>query len=108
MRAISWPIVALAFVISFWIRLAFPVWAMGYSTYDDYLFLKLADSMLRGSWLGGYNDLTHAKGLAYSAFIAVTYLLHVPLKFAEHAVYLCCCLYFSIQLGSKLRSRHTA
>jgi hypothetical protein len=105
MRAVSWPIVALVCAISVWIRLAFPIYAIGSSPHDDQLFLELADDMVRGNWLGQYDNLTHAKGAAFSAFVAVNYLLGLPLKLSEFILYLLCSLYLSIQLGARLRSR---
>ena len=108
MRAISWPVVAAAFAVSLWLRLAFPIYAMGFSAYDDFLFLRLADFLARGEWLGPYGNLTHAKGAAYSALIALTYSLGLPLKPVEHVIYLLCSLYFAIVAGTSLRSRAIA
>ena len=56
--------------------------------YDDGLFLRLAGSIAKGDWLGGYDDLTLAKGPAYPVFLAAVGTLHLPLKLTEHAIYL--------------------
>jgi hypothetical protein len=56
--------------------------------YDDGLFLRLADAVGNGTWLGDYDNLTLAKGPAYPLFIALVGFLHLPLKLSEHAAYL--------------------
>ena len=103
--AAAWAIIGLAFVASLWIRLAFPINALGDGVFDDHLFVKLADYLRQGKWLGPYDNLTLAKGAAYSGFILLNHALGVPLKLGEHVVYLGAALYFSIVVGAVLRSR---
>ncbi|MEO5676376.1 MAG: hypothetical protein ABIQ84_02420 [Usitatibacter sp.] len=103
--AIAWVSIVLAFAASLWIRQAFPTFAIGDGTYDDLLFVRLADYLRQGRWLGPYDNLTLAKGAAYSGFILVNYVLGLPLKLGEHVVYLAASLYFSLVVGSVLRSR---
>ena len=105
MRYGAWIAIAGVFVFSFALRLAFPIYAMGTSAYDDFLFLRLASHLREGEWLGPYDNLTHAKGAAYSMFIALANLLRVPLKVAEHAAYLSAALYLAAVLARQLRSR---
>ncbi len=76
-------------VASLWLRSAFPVFAIGNAGHDDLLFLNLARSIGRGHWLGDYTNLTLAKGMYYSAFIALSHGIGVPLKVAEQAAFLC-------------------
>ncbi|MEA9393431.1 hypothetical protein SJI19_23350 [Acerihabitans sp. TG2] len=76
------------FSISLWIRSGFPVYAIADSYFDDLLFQKLARYLLRNDWLGPYNNVTLAKGMFYPAFIAVTSIIGLPLKIAEHILYL--------------------
>ena len=59
-----------------------------FAPHDDGLFLRLADSLRHGDWLGPYDNLTLAKGPIYPMFLAAVDLLRLPLKLAEHAVYL--------------------
>ena len=103
--AIAWVSIVLVFAASLWIRQAFPTFAIGDGTYDDLLFVRLADYLRQGRWLGPYDNLTLAKGAAYSGFILLNYVLGMPLKLAEHVVYLAASLYFSIVVASVLRSR---
>lgn len=73
---------------SLWLRNGFPVHAIASANTDDFLFIRLAAALRRAHWLGAYDHLILAKGPVYSGFIAVVSVFHVPLKIAEHAVYL--------------------
>lgn len=74
-----------------WLTRGQPVYALGYAAHDDRLFLELADHILRGEWLGPYNQLTLAKGPMYSIWIAAVAALHLPLYFAQHLLYAASC-----------------
>lgn len=79
---------ALFATASLWLRSAFPVWAISNATHDDFLFVRQAFYLGAGQWLGPYDNLTLAKGMAYPAFILASFLAGLPLKIAEHLVYL--------------------
>ena len=66
--------------------------AVGHAEYDDMLFLRLAESLLRGEWLGTYDHLTLAKGPMYSFFIAAVFLTGLPLFLAHHLLYAVACM----------------
>lgn len=91
--------------LSFALRHAFPIQAEAAAIHDDALYVRLAASVASGAWLGPYDQLTLAKGAAYPIFIALTYLAHIPLKMAEHAVYLSGCAVFAAAMGALAGSR---
>lgn len=64
------------------------------SSYDDYLFINLAKALLKGHWLGPYNNLTLAKGPFYPIWIAFTYVSGIPLLMAQHILYIAACSLF--------------
>lgn len=102
-----WTFIAIVFICSVWVRAAFPVVAIA-APHDDFLFIHFAESILSGHWLGGYHNLTHAKGVAYPIFLALNHLTGLPLKLTEHLVYLCSALYFCVVLGRVYASRWLA
>ena len=57
--------------IKLWLTRAQPVYAIGGAAHDDRLFLLLAESLIKGEWLGAYNQMTLAKGPFYSIWIAI-------------------------------------
>ena len=52
---------------------------------DDALFVRLADSIAQGQWLGTFDDTTLAKGPGFPVFLAVVATLELPLKVVEQA-----------------------
>ncbi len=74
-----------------WLVSAQTIFAIGYANYDDALYLKLADSLLQGEWLGPYDKFTLAHGPMYPLFIAAAYCLEVPLFTAQQLFYVLGC-----------------
>ena len=99
-----WILLAAIGLSSILLRQAFPIVAIA-APHDDYLFITLAESLLQGRWLGDYNHLTHAKGVAYPVFLALNQLAGWPLKLTEHILYLGAALYFSHMLGRIVNAR---
>lgn len=91
--------------LSLWIRMAFPIFALGGAAYDDLLFVRQAAEIGSGNWLGAYNNLTLAKGIGYSLFMLLNHAIGLPLKFSEHALYLSVAAYFSLTISLLYRSR---
>lgn len=59
--------------------------------HDDLLFIRLAENILNGQWLGEYNQLTLIKEPFFSLFIALCQWLSLPLLFAIHLFYVLAC-----------------
>jgi len=89
----------LIFLISLWLRAAFPIFAIGGAGHDDLLFVRLATWIGEGHWLGDYNNLTHSKGAAYPIFLFANHFTGLPVKISEHLFYLSSALFFSSMLG---------
>lgn len=68
-----------------------PVYAIGNAAHDELLFLRLAQFIAEGRWLGPYDHFTLAKGPVYSAFIAANHYLGLPLRLTEQLVYVGAC-----------------
>ncbi len=74
--------------ISLWMRKGFPVYLLPNAGFDDGLFIRAAQYLKAGDWLGPYDKLTLSKGMFYPLFVCAASLLAIPLKIAEQAVYL--------------------
>src|SRR6266481_7841219 len=93
-RCSSLLITALILVaLKFWLVAAQPVVAHANASFDDRLFLALAEPILKGHWLGPYSQFTLMKGPMYSVFIAGAYLVRIPLPLARHLLYLAGCVF---------------
>ena len=82
-------------MLKLWLTRSQPVFAIGNASLDDRLVLELAQSLVRGEWLGSYNEGTLAKGAGYSLFIAFVFYLGVPLGLAQQGLYALACAIFS-------------
>src|SRR5438876_10720190 len=92
LRCSSLLITALILVaLKLWLVAAQPVVAHANASFDDRLFLALAEQMLKGNWLGPYSQFTLMKGSMYSLFIAGTYLIGFPLPLAQPLLYFLGC-----------------
>ncbi|MDQ5979859.1 MAG: hypothetical protein QG602_2834, partial [Verrucomicrobiota bacterium] len=78
-------------VAKLWLSRGQGVFAIGGAGHDDRLFIELAQHLVRGEWLGPYNELTLAKGPFYSLFIAAAFITGLPLFLAQHLFYAAAC-----------------
>ena len=74
-----------------WLMQGQAIFAIGGADHDDALFVKLANSLVSGNWLGPYDQLTLAKGPFYSLWIALVFLVGLPLNFAQQLAYAGAC-----------------
>ena len=75
--------IALTATTSVLLKASAPIMLVNGAGLDDGLFLRLANSLSDGRWLGPFDTLTLVKGPAYPMFIAFTHLIGVPLKVGE-------------------------
>ncbi len=66
--------------------------------HDQRLFVKLADQLIQGHWLGEFNSLTLTKGPFYPIWLAMVHFLQVPLMLADHLLYILACVLFAFAL----------
>jgi hypothetical protein len=98
---------ALLFVFGLWLVAPQPVAYVGGGD-DDLLFVKLANAILDGHWLGPYTPDTLVKGPFYPLFLAAAALLRVPIQIATQAVVLAAALLAARLAGALLRQRAAA
>jgi len=98
-RCSSLLITALILVaLKLWLAAAQPVVAHANASFDDRLYLALAEQVLKGNWLGPYSQFTLMKGPMYSLFIAGAFLSGLPLPLAQHLLYLFGCILLVLAL----------
>ena len=104
-RAVYCFVMAGIFLASLSLRRAVPLEAIPSAGHDDGLFVGLAGNLLAEDWLGSYSHLTLIKGMFYPLFIAVSHVLGLPVKVAEHLAYLGAALLLSAVAGRLIGSR---
>lgn len=72
--------------------------AIGGAAHDDALFINITNNLLKGKWLGDFNNLTLAKGPFYPFWIFLSYQLHLPLLLSQHLLYILASLILIIAL----------
>ena len=89
-------------------RMAFsariPPW-FGVSVWDDHWFVNAADSLLRGDWLGAYDQHTLCKGCFGPMVLASSSMLGLPFPVAESLLYVLGCAFFVFVLSRFVRAR---
>jgi len=102
-----WVVVVSALIATrLWLGSGLTVTAYAMATHDDRLFLLMANRMLTGAWLGRpYGSMSLAKGPFYSVFVIVSWLLGLPLLFAEQLLYVAAAALFMLAIRPVLPSR---
>lgn len=81
-----------------------PSYLIPQAIHDDALFVRLALSILDGTWLGAYDNLTLAKGAAFPLFMAATHEIGLPLRAAEALLYTGSVTVFCLTVRRLIRS----
>ena len=87
-----------------WLTRCQAVYAIAGAAHDDRLFLLLAESIVRGEWLGTYSQMTLAKGPFYSIWIALLYWVGIPLGLGVQMAYAGACALFARALRPAIKS----
>lgn len=74
------------------------IFAIGGAGHDDRLFINLAQHLIRGEWLGEYNNLTLAKGMFFPLFIALSFKIGIPLIISQQLLYILGTVIFTISI----------
>jgi len=74
-------------ILYLWLVSRIPVHVGADSGHDEALYVKLAESILAGNWLGKYDSFTLLKGPFYSVWIAFCFVTGIPLFFAQGLLY---------------------
>ena len=82
-----WLAMAAATGLFLWLKSLVPLLVSADARFDDALFVNLADNILRGGWLGPYDELTLSKGPFLPIWIAAASWLKMPLALSQSLVY---------------------
>jgi hypothetical protein len=92
-------------LVKLWLSRGQPVYAIGMAGHDERLFLTLAENIVQGNWLGSYDQMTLAKGPFYSIWVALVFLIGLPLNFAQQLAYAGACATVVGALAPALKSK---
>lgn len=83
---------ALTGLLFVWLMANVPLVAIPEAAYDDALFVRQAANLLGGRWLGAYDNLTLAKGPFYPVWIALNWLVGLPILVSQGLAYALACM----------------
>jgi len=90
------------FFVGLWLQGLQPIAHVG-GWYDDFLYVRLANFLLNGQWLGPFDVMTLAKGPFYPMFLAACAWVGIPVQMATASVYLLGGLLLSQVIGQLSR-----
>jgi hypothetical protein len=90
-RAVAAAIPLAIAALHLWLVAGLPVCLLVPAAVDDGLYLRSADHVAAGDWLGRYDNRTLARGPFYPIFVALASHAGVPLRVAQSAFYLAAC-----------------
>jgi hypothetical protein len=67
-------------------------------SFDDALYIQLANAIINNEWLGAYNNLTLSKMPGYPLWIAFNHSIGLPLLFTQQLLYVIAGLIFLVPL----------
>lgn len=79
---------AAAIFINISLRSVIPVNAAFSSPHDDELGIHLSSNILKGEWLGAWDNRTLAKPSGYSIYLALTHYIPLPLVVINQTIYI--------------------
>ena len=79
------------------------IFAIGDSGCDDQLMVKLSSNILNMNWLGGYNHLTHVKGVFFPLFLSFNTALGISYINAVTLFYSISCIIFVYSIKDILK-----
>lgn len=93
-------------IVRIYLQVKLPLYLQAGAGFDDFLLVKYAKTILAGQWLGPFDTKTLAKGVSYSLYLAINYLLGIPYSFALIVTYIIAILLFIIVIKKHLSNKY--
>lgn len=90
-RILFWIVFFSIIIFRIWLSTGVPKLFI-YGPHDDLFFARAAHSIIRGSWMGPYDQYTLIKGPFYAFFLVLSFLSGLPLYLNETIFYVGACL----------------
>lgn len=101
-----WMVLILAIIFRIWLQVKTPLILQGGASYDDFLLVKYAQSIIEGSYLGSFNVLTLAKTLSFSYYLIFVYLTGLSYSLLLILLYICAILLLIKALKPLVKSKY--
>ncbi len=98
-------ILAVLTLIRLWLGMRTPLLLQADARYDDFLFVRYAEELLNGNWLGN-DSLSLAKTASFSIILALGYLLGIPYNAGLYIMYILACVLISIAFYYIIKNKY--
>lgn len=102
---IFYSIIILLIIAKLYLISSLPINAEYTTILDDALFVKQANSIAEGRWLGDYDNTTLIKGVFMPLFIVVLYIFKIPYIIGQELFYSLACVLFITIIKDKVKSK---
>jgi hypothetical protein len=92
-------VVIAAIAFKLWLFSGLSVGIDAMAMHDDFLFIRQANSILNGKWLGDFNNLTLVKGPFYPVFLTLSHKAGLPLILTQQLLYALACILAALPLA---------
>ena len=83
-----------------------PLFLQADAGYDDFLFIRYAESLLKGEWLGAFGSIALVKSASYSMLLVIGYLLGISYSVALTVGYIFAVFLFVKSLSKLFNNRY--
>lgn len=102
---IFYSVIILLIIAKLYLISSLPISAEYTTILDDALFVKQANSIVEGRWLGDYDNTTLIKGVFMPLFIVVLYIFKIPYIIGQELFYSIACVLFITIIKDKVKSK---
>lgn len=81
------------------------IYALSFAVHDDALMIEMAKNLLKGDWLGAYNERILCKGITFPLYLALNYLTGIPYTISITVLYGLACVLFTVTVGKLIHNR---
>lgn len=92
-------IIPCIFILSLGMRALIPPYIVPNSPHDDLMFVRLANSLLQGNWLGEFTNYNLIKTPGFAFWMAISKIIGIPLLLFTHTLYILASTFLSKQLS---------
>lgn len=84
-----------------------PMFVNSIAGHDDLMMVNMAESLIKGEWLGEYSEFTLVKGVVYPLFMAVSNSIGISTMSATTLLYTLSCLIFILAIKDIFKSKYS-
>lgn len=102
---IYWWVIIILIIVKYLATTGLPIWIRDENTADESLMVDLADSLIKGNYLGEYSQFTLVKGIGFPVFLMIANIIGISYMAAVQILYIVACVCFLNTLTKFVENR---